>query len=59
VPKQRNLEVNSCLSAEITKSKSKGYFINNYIIKRLLGQGSFAKVKLCQDLNSGTFYAMK
>ena len=27
--------------------------INNYIIEKNLGEGSFAKVKLCKDIDTG------
>ena len=33
--------------------------VNNYRILRKLGEGSFAKVRLVQDVNSGQKYAMK
>ena len=33
--------------------------INNYIIEKNLGEGSFAKVKLCRDKDTGNKYAIK
>ena len=33
--------------------------INNYIIEKNLGEGSFAKVKLCVDKDTGYKYAIK
>ena len=34
------------------KSKTQGTMINNYIIEKILGEGSFAQVKLCRDKNT-------
>ena len=33
--------------------------INNYLIEKNLGEGSFAQVKLCRDKNTGVQYAIK
>jgi serine/threonine protein kinase len=33
--------------------------INNYAIEKNLGEGSFAQVKLCRDINTGIQYAIK
>ena len=33
--------------------------INNYIIEKNLGEGSFAQVKLCRDKDTGNKYAIK
>ena len=33
--------------------------VNNYIIEKTLGEGSFAQVKLCKDKNNGIQYALK
>ena len=33
--------------------------IDNYIIEKNLGEGSFAQVKLCKDKNTGVLYALK
>jgi serine/threonine protein kinase len=44
---------------ERRKKKSEGQFINNYKIKKLLGEGSFGKVKLCEDFLTGKLYALK
>lgn len=41
------------------KCKTKGTMINNYIIEKILGEGSFAKVKLCRDKNTDVQYAIK
>lgn len=37
----------------------KEYLINNYKIFEPIGQGSFGKVKLCEDINTGIKYAIK
>jgi len=44
---------------EKRKKKSHGLFVNNYKIKKLLGEGSFGKVNLCEDISTGTLYALK
>jgi len=49
-PTLRNEEVQSCSSVERRKNKSQGLFINNYKIKKHLGEGGFGKVKLCEDV---------
>lgn len=41
------------------KSKTQGTMINNYIIEKNLGEGSFAQVKLCRDKNTDLQYAIK
>ena len=41
------------------KSKTQGTMINNYAIEKNLGEGSFAQVKLCRDINTGIQYAIK
>ena len=33
--------------------------INQYIVEKTLGKGSFATVKLCKDSKTGTLYAIK
>jgi len=33
--------------------------INQYIVEKVLGKGSFATVKLCKDSKSGIQYAIK
>jgi serine/threonine protein kinase len=33
--------------------------INQYLLKKTIGSGSFAKVKLCRDKNKNIEYAMK
>ena len=41
------------------KSRTQGTMINNYAIEKNLGEGSFAQVKLCRDINTGIQYAIK
>jgi serine/threonine protein kinase len=38
---------------ERKKNKSHGLYINNYNIKKILGKGSYGKVKLCEDSKNG------
>ena len=33
--------------------------INQYVVEKSLGSGSFAEVKLCKDQNTGIQYALK
>ena len=49
----------SCKSLTTHKRSNKSEFINDYKVLKKLGQGSFAKVKLCMDKKEGEKYAIK
>ena len=57
-PVKRESTVYSNVSVTRIKGKG-GVMINNYIIEKNLGEGSFAQVKLCRDTNTGIKYALK
>lgn len=40
----------------IYRNEQGGKFINQYISKKVIGEGAFGKVKLCMDSNTGKFY---
>ena len=58
-PSRRESVVYSNMSVNRFKSKTDGVMVNNYIIEKTLGEGSFAQVKLCKDKNNGIQYALK
>ena len=41
------------------RTKAGSTLINQYIVAKKLGKGSFSTVKLCTDKNTGTKYAIK
>ena len=53
--------VSSVLSTTTLKKykKSGTVMINQYKVIKELGSGAFAKVKLCEDINTNNFYAIK
>jgi serine/threonine protein kinase len=57
-PKRRMSSVMS--TASVRKSKHDGFIkINQYIVEKTLGKGSFATVKLCRDSVTNEKYAVK
>ncbi len=38
---------------------NKRYIVNNYILLDILGEGSYAEVRLCKERTSDSLYAMK
>jgi [calcium/calmodulin-dependent protein kinase] kinase len=52
-------QVKVTTKASKSRRKSGEVQINSYVIKQLLGKGSYGKVKLCTDLSSNIDYAIK
>jgi serine/threonine protein kinase len=47
-------------TTNVRKYKNQGNtMINQYVVERTLGQGSYAVVKLCRDSNTNQKYAIK
>jgi serine/threonine protein kinase len=56
----RKRELSVVSTTSFRKSKAEGkIMINQYIVEKTLGQGSFAVVKLCRDSVTGQKYAIK
>ena len=49
------------MSSKVNKRyvKNQGTYINNYKVKKTLGEGAFSEVKLCKDVNTKKEYAIK
>lgn len=60
-PTKRTKAVQSTNKLKLTKDKndSTKKKVNQYILEKKLGEGSFAMVYLCTDSNTGTKYAIK
>ena len=58
-PRKRTCSVNSTAKLKKTKDSNGQKMINQYIIEKELGKGSFATVHLGFDKNTGVKYAIK
>jgi len=59
-PRRRESSVVSTTNVRKYKNKEDGnVWINNYVVEKTLGKGSFAEVKLCRENKTGVKYAIK